>query len=348
MKIGIFILILVLACSCANHRHEEINLPLTSLEHISSKGKVTGVSLEMPDSEIGQEKLDSIRSIRAEWVSLIPYGFSLKGEAKVQYGGKWQWWGETEEGCIAIANYAKAAGMKVMLKPHVWVVGQGWPGEFDLETEEEWQEWESTYRDYILKFAHVADSIDADLYCIGTEYRHASVKREVFWRKLIEEVREIYSGELTYAANWDNYQRVKFWDLLDYIGVDAYFPVSKKKEPSLKELRKGWKEVADNLNAFSEKYDKKILFTEYGFKSADYNASPDPPKDQNTRTNFKNQIHSYQVFYESLWGEDFVAGGFLWKWTFRPETLTLESRTDQFSPQGKPVFDLVKQVYGVK
>ena len=31
---------------------------------------------------------------------------------------------------------AQELGLKTMLKPHVWVIEQGWPGEFDLESNE--------------------------------------------------------------------------------------------------------------------------------------------------------------------------------------------------------------------
>jgi homoserine trans-succinylase len=32
--------------------------------------------------------------------------------------------------------------------------------------------------------------------------------------------------KLTYAANWDDFDKVPFWNELDYIGIDAYFPLS--------------------------------------------------------------------------------------------------------------------------
>jgi hypothetical protein len=40
------------------------------------------------------------------------------------------------------------------------------------------------------------------------------------------EIRKIYTGKLTYAANWDDFDKVPFWKELDYIGIDAYFPLS--------------------------------------------------------------------------------------------------------------------------
>lgn len=336
---------IIFALGCASRKHDSTRFEYRKPEALTSKDKITGVNLEMPSKKVDSTQLDSIRTINAEWVALIPFGFSNKGEANVQFRYKWQWWGETEEGSLTIGKYARAAGQKLMVKPHVWVMGAGWPGEFDLETEQEWKVWEESYRTYILTFAKVADSLDAEIYCIGTEYRNAAAKREQFWRDLIHDVRAIYSGKVTYAANWDNYERVKFWDELDYIGIDAYFPVSKNKTPTLEEWKEGWSDIADKLETFSAKYDKQVLFTEYGFKSADF-AGMHVDSDREVAVNLENQFNAYQAFFETIWSRDFFAGGFLWKWTFFPTESNSGENHKKFTPQGKPAFKVVKEVYG--
>jgi hypothetical protein len=45
---------------------------------------------------------------------------------------------------------------------------------------------------------------------------------------------------LTYAANWDKYDQVSFWDELDFIGIQAYFPLTDQTNPSAEEIKKGW------------------------------------------------------------------------------------------------------------
>ena len=50
------------------------------------------------------------------------------------------------------------------------------------------------------------------------------------WWELIANIRQSYSGQLTYAANFDNYQEVYFWDQLDLIGINAYFPLRELQE----------------------------------------------------------------------------------------------------------------------
>ncbi|MEM6723389.1 MAG: hypothetical protein AAF598_05080, partial [Bacteroidota bacterium] len=45
------------------------------------------------------------------------------------------------------------------------------------------------------------------------------------WRTIIRSARQHYTGELTLAANFDNYREISFWDELDFIGINAYFPL---------------------------------------------------------------------------------------------------------------------------
>ncbi|MDB3906855.1 hypothetical protein N9355_05255 [Crocinitomicaceae bacterium] len=343
----VFLVVLVCAAACASKQEATDYGYRPAKDVVNSEGKMTGVNLEMPNKEIDTTDMDSINDMNAEWVSLVPYGFTARGDAKVQYGSGYQWWGETEEGTISIATSAHAVGQKVMIKPHVWVVGDGWPGDFDLDNEEDWKIWEDSYRKYILTFAKVADSVDAELFCIGTEYRSPAKKREAFWRQLIKEVKEIYDGPLTYAANWDNYEFVKFWDDLDYIGIDGYFPVSKEQQPSFEIIKTGWDGVTQNLKKYSEKWDRKIIFTEYGFKSSEYNVSG--MQDDKTKVaNMENQFNGYRAFFETIWKEDFFAGGFLWKWTFFPSEKNSGPKNARYTPQGKPAFGLIRDVYGAK
>lgn len=95
-----------------------------------------------------------------------------------------------------------------MLKPQVYI-GGGWIGDMDFDTEEKWKEWEKNYRDYIMDFVDVAAKHNVELFCVGTEYSIAVVKREKFWRELIKEIRKSYKGQLTYSANWDSYEKQK-------------------------------------------------------------------------------------------------------------------------------------------
>ncbi|MCJ8289434.1 MAG: hypothetical protein HRT58_07190 [Crocinitomicaceae bacterium] len=339
MKFSLLILGLILI-SCSGNREIESDKIPTSIPLVK---KIAGFSLEMPSDSIPPNSMEGIIDLGGKWVALIPYSIIREGKAKVEYNHKGMWWGESLSGTADCIRMANKSGLKTMLKPHVWVIGQGWPGKFDLSTEKEWLTWEASYREYILTFAQVAEEEKVDLFCIGTEFRIAVVKRREFWRQLIKDVRGIYHGEITYASNWDNYKKVNFWSELDYIGVDAYFPFSKKKRPKLNKLVKSWEKQGEKLKAFSEKWNKKIIFTEYGFRSIEYPEAVAENGESSLKPNMKNQKTAYLAFFQTIWEEDWFIGGFLWKWKFK-ENPGGENDT-QFTPQNKPAEKLIQKYY---
>ena len=344
MKLIIAISLLFALFSCAGEKSATDPTQTTQQpKTIPVLEKIAGVSLEMPSDSIPPTSMNEIVQVGGKWVALIPYAMTREGGSKVEYDTYSGWWGETAAGTTACIQMAHAKGLKTMMKPHVWVIGQGWPGRFDLKTEKEWLEWEESYRAYILTFAKISEEHKVDLFCIGTEYRIAVVKRPKFWKKLIQEVREIYKGKVTYAENFDNYQRVTFWDDLDIIGIDAYFSLSKKKEPTVEELTYGWKKRGEQLKAFSKKWNRKILFTEYGFQSCDYFNAHSVPKKSKLTPNMGNQERAYQAFFQSIWQEDWMLGGFFWKWHFSPNAGGLSDH--DYTPQNKPAMKVIEAYY---
>jgi hypothetical protein len=106
----------------------------------------------------------------------------------------------------------------------------------------------------------------------------------IAWKKLIKEVRSVYSGKLTYAANFDNYQEVAFWKQLDFIGINAYFSLRDANttfddSTQLKaQLKKGWDKVFAEIQSYTKRKgikDKPLLFTELGYISRE-NATIEP------------------------------------------------------------------------
>ena len=86
------------------------------------------------------------------------------------------------------------------------------------------------------------------------------------WQTLIEDIRQLYSGKLVYAANWGKeVQQVDFWDLLDYIGVDFYYPLSAHEHPSDEELEKGFEAALGQVRALHERHRKPVILTEIGY-----------------------------------------------------------------------------------
>jgi hypothetical protein len=230
-----------------------------------------------------------------------------------------------------------------MLKPHIWAMGT-WVGAIEYTTEAEWQVFETSYKNYIMDFAFVADSMEVEAFCIGVELKKVVVQRPQFWNVLIDSVRTVYSGPITYAANWDNYENVTFWDKLDLIGIDAYFPVSTSQTPSVEECYLGWESDFNAINTLSNTTGKKVVFTEFGYRNIDYTGLEPWNEDNNSTYNNIAQKNAYQALFCRFWGESWFEGGFLWKWHPNHSSAGGNSN-NRFTPQNKSVEVLISNVF---
>jgi hypothetical protein len=94
------------------------------------------------------------------------------------------------------------------------------------------------------------------------------------WVELIGKTREIYSGTITYAANFDQYYFVDFWDQLDLIGINAYFPLRHRDLPDelggdrVALFRSRWSTILHEIDDFRRQQgvpEHRVLFTELGY-----------------------------------------------------------------------------------
>lgn len=304
--------------------------------------RLNGVNLVAPRSPFQIDSLRTIQQIGAKWVAIVPYAFCNAQTAEITFDHPRQWWGEKPEGVIESIKMAHSLGLKVMLKPHLWVGGQGWAGDLSFPTDSLWQVFEQHYEAYLNAYIKIADSLQVDLVCIGTEVRQSTDQRKEFWQKLISQSKSQYSGKLTYAANWDEYEQIEFWDQMDYIGIDAYFPLSEEKVSKMDELMSAWELPKMELKRLSEQLQKPILFTEYGYESIDYNTIGHWKVSKDSlAVNFENQAIAFAALYQTFKSEDWWAGGFIWKWHL--DRNGLGNRTIKaYTPQDKPALNVIK------
>ncbi|MEM1205526.1 MAG: hypothetical protein AAGN66_20010 [Acidobacteriota bacterium] len=95
------------------------------------------------------------------------------------------------------------------------------------------------------------------------------------WLELIAKVRKVYGGKIGYAANFDQYHLVGFWDALDVMGINAYFKLRNRlveggdgfEDRLYPLLREGWGGVLSKIQGFRELrgLDLPVIFTEMGY-----------------------------------------------------------------------------------
>lgn len=232
-----------------------------------------------------------------------------------------------------------------MMKPQIWIWQGEFTGKLEMESEKDWESLEQSYENFIMSFAVIARDNDIAVFCIGTELEQFVKHRPVFWKALIQKVRGIFKGKITYAANWDEYPRVPFWEDVDYIGIDAYFPLSEEKTPSVGQLKAGWERYKNQIAALSETVNKPVLFTEYGYRSMDYAAKkPWLADSQDENVNLIAQVNATRAILEEFWGEEWFAGGFVWKW-FISHRQAGGKRDNRFTPQNKPAQLVIRDFY---
>ena len=311
--------------------------------------RIRGVSFSAPRREMAPDALRSAASAGADWVAVIPYAFVDPADPRVAFDRERQFWGERTDGVAKTIEYARASGLSILLKPHLWVRGQGWPGEFEPRTDEQWTTFLQGYREYILRFAEVADSMDVEMMAVGTEVDLVALARPDYWRTLIADVRAIYGGRLTYAANWDKYQLIEFWDALDLVGVDAYFPLTDEPTPTVETLVEAWRPWSDELRDVARATGKPILFAEYGYRSVDGAAGrqwelPEGRRARGLPSNGAAQAAAYEALFRVWWDRSWFAGGFAWKWY--AGSPSADWIATDYSPQGKAAETVMASWYG--
>ena len=307
------------------------------------EGKMSGITLVAPRDSFSLDPMPALIDVNCEWVAVIPYAFTPPGETTVRFG-QYQWWGESPHGAEETIKLAKTSGLKVMLKPQVWM-HHGWVGDMDYASDKEWHQWEEEYKAYILRFAEIASRQSVEVFCIGTEFKIALQKREAFWFDLIKSVREIYDGMISYCANWDEFEDVGIWKELDLIGVSAYFPLIKDETPDIDALVKAWKPIKKRIQKLSYKFGKPVFFAEYGYLSLDgstWNNWELEKRRMDVDVNELAQANALEAMYKSFYNEKFWAGGFLWKWY--PEGHGRRRYRDRdYTPQGKMAENVIRQ-----
>ena len=314
----------------------------------SQTKKIKGINFVASRDSISNKHITPVLKAQSNYVALMPFGFIKKiSSPKIVYNTNKQWFGETKSGLLQYAKKFQKEKVSIMVKPHIWVWRGEFTGNIKMDSEENWRILEESYTQFILTYAKAAENLNADIFCIGTELEQFVANRPIYWQKIIKEIRKIYKGKLTYAANWDEFKRVTFWKDLDFIGIDAYFPLSNKKSPTIAEYELGWKLHKSEILKVQKQFNKPVIFTEFGYRSVDFNGKkPWDSKRVEGGINLEAQANALQAIYNQFWNEEWFAGGFLWKWFHKHDEVGGE-KNNRFTPQNKPAEELIRKLYGL-
>ena len=296
--------------------------------------------------EATQDHVNEVLLVNANHAAVMPFGFIRDiNSPEIIHNTERQWFGETKNGAKQYIEQLHKNGVQVMVKPQIWISKGLFTGTLTMKSAEEWEALEKSYDNFILTYADLAEETNAELLCIGTELEQFVKHRPEYWKKLIQKIRKVYKGKLTYAANWDEYTRTTFWEDLDYIGIDAYFPLSDKKTPTVEQLQKGWQPWKDKIALLSKEKGKSVLFTEFGYRSMDFTGKKPWLVDRNDeKVNLEAQVNATKAIFTEFWMEDWFAGGYVWKWFINHENAG-GNNDNRFTPQNKPAQQVITEYY---
>ncbi|HWP07771.1 MAG TPA: hypothetical protein VNN72_18595 [Polyangiaceae bacterium] len=285
-----------------------------------------------------QRTLGEVRALGGRWVSLTPFG---RVADLSPTGVSLTFEQPFEENRVAVGraiDQAHAAGLSVLLVPHLWVESGGWRGELDPGNDDDWARWAKSYREFLLAWAHVAKDHHAEMLALGVELRTwVTTAHAPSFVALAREVRALYPGLLTYASNWDDVDDSVLTGELDLIGVNAFFPLTDKEGASVAELMQGGARVAERLEAIATHWGKPILLTEFGYTTRkDPALKPWEWPDGMTHVTVDEaaQADAYVGLLAPLMEQPWLAGAFVWRLYADPQDLSQEAEWG-FSPRGK-------------
>ncbi len=296
------------------------------------------------------EDIEKLKTHNFEWITLTPFIWQRQynlPELGVPSEERFQ---ETRKRYTKIKETCNQYGIHIMLKPHIWLrenIPGKWRSNIEMSDSESWNLWFDNYETTMLLYAELAEELGFEQFCIGTELESTVREKPEKWLSFIAKVKAVYTGKLTYAANWNvEYQEVPFWSELDYIGIQAYFPLSDHDSPSLDQLEKAWQPYLLEMQQLSEQFNKPILFTEMGYRSLKGTART--PWEWGSVSHWFSKISKreqylcYESFFNTVWDQHWFGGIHIWEWQ---GSMTHGDNTS-FSIEYKPTMNLVAKRFG--
>ncbi|MBR9691218.1 hypothetical protein GOV06_00355 [Candidatus Woesearchaeota archaeon] len=247
-------------------------------------------------------RLEELHSLGVEGVTILvtEYQDNVDSTKIFPLGNKTP----SEESLEHVIQKAKSLGMKVKLKPHVDVRTGDWRGDIGFSNESDWIDWFTSYEDFITYYADFAEANGVDELVIGTELSGTTHRSE--WDGVADLVRSEFSGEISYAANWDNYDSITWWDKVDEVGVSFYFPLTPFNDPTPAELDAALAPIVQDLKDFSILHGKKIAIEEFGCQPYD-GANTSPNWAPTTVVDEIEQADVYEAIFKALHNQGFVS-----------------------------------------
>jgi hypothetical protein len=291
--------------------------------------------------------LDELKAMGTTWVSVTPFGrvWDLSAtrilmDFELPYE-------ENRRAVREVIRQAHARGIRVLVIPHLWVETGGWRGEMDPGSDEAWSQYQQSYREFVTAWAVDAQVAGAEAFSIGVECKSWSGRFGAYWRDLIGELRSRYSGLLTYSANWDEAENVLFWDQLDLIGINAFYPLADHGDATYQEYVEGATRNMQDVDALSSVLDMPVIFVEVGYttrKDAAVKPWLWPDGMTDVQIDEQEQARALSAVFEAFLPQKWFGGFFLWRYYANIDDVSQEAIWG-FSPHAKMAEEVLVEAF---
>ena len=259
----------------------------------------------------------------------------------------------------AAIDRAHALGLQVMLKPQIDLYDDNasyWRGSIGQacglqntthSCQRFWNAWFESYGAWLVHFARLAARKRVAQLSVSCELVSAS-PQATHWRRLIGRVRRVFNGALTDAANWGYLNATggeifnkTWWDAVDYIGVDAYWPIAGNTHAA---RVAAWGPILRKLEGLSRRFDRPLLFTEIGYcKNCSTRAGAQDSAQENLAfqdDHYRAALAAVRPAVRAGW----FRGMYFWSWNTDPAGTTAAGGC--ITPQGKPAEQTLTRTWG--
>ncbi len=273
--------------------------------------------------------LDELKKHAVDSVALVPYAFSPRERPEVRFGGANAW--ERDDAVEYVAALAHQRGLRVLLKPQVWV-GRGYPGDLDYPNPTDRAAWFESYRAFAAHYAQLATRIHAELFCVGVEFSKLA-RYDAEWRRVIAVARAGYRGPVVYAANFGpEFESITFWDAVDYIGLNNYYPLPDDLDAAA---------VVAKVEAVQRRFGKPVIFPEAGYSSVS-GGNREPWAEMPGTPSMESQARCYEALMRAFYRKPWFQGVYWWKVGTNGFGGTEDA---SHTPWRKPAMDVVGRWY---
>jgi hypothetical protein len=290
--------------------------------------------------------LDEIAATGADHVELVVAWYQ-RDVASVEIGDHPRFTAP-ESAVRAAIRDARAAGLRVLLFPIVRLEAVHGPNQWrGTLRPRDHAAWFRSYQARLVALARLAAEEKVSALSIGSELSTLDVDRAP-WIGLAAEVRRVFPGLLTYSGNWDHFDKVAIYDLVDLIGLCGYFSLADREEAArravpVEELARSWKALRANLERFSRSLGRPLLFTEIGYLSQRGAAAWPWEEGATQPVDLDEQRRCYAAFCRT-WRDaplEVLAGTYFWNWYGWGG-----AGSRGYTPRGKPAADEIKLWFG--